>query len=366
MLYVVRCGGCLAHTPPPPHPSLKHVHPLSIPQADSSNNRVRSIVAATGATTTLAGSSQGVNDGLGAGATFTLPSGLTVDATGSLYVFDNSLRVRKVRTPDGWTVSLAGGGGGTNVGFANGVGTMASFTLMYGLAWDPTTGGIVASDLSNSRIRGISAAGVVSTMAGNGTAGTVMPVAAADALAVLSFPRGVGLDASSGRVFFTDAGANTLRTFASCALASSSQTPSPSLSAGASASSTPTPTPSPTPAASAGGCVVSTLVGSPTGGSGAADGAGPAATLTGPSGVALNPAGTLLYFSDATGNRVRVVTLATATTSLVAGPASGTNAGFVNGFGTSVMWSGPAGLAVDAAGNVFVVRQGCCAWGATS
>ena len=58
--------------------------------ADSSNRTIRRIVVATGAVTTIAGTTglSGTVDGKGGGATFQMPNGLALDGSGGLYVAD--------------------------------------------------------------------------------------------------------------------------------------------------------------------------------------------------------------------------------------------------------------------------------------
>lgn len=66
--------------------------------ADTTNNRIRQIVIATAAVTTLAGSGTlGSADGTGTAATFSNPRGITVDGSGNLYVADSaSNKIRKI------------------------------------------------------------------------------------------------------------------------------------------------------------------------------------------------------------------------------------------------------------------------------
>jgi streptogramin lyase len=74
--------------------------------ADSQNNEIRKITPA-GEVSTLAGSTTaGYADGAGQNARFNLPSALTIDASGNLYVGDfNNRSIRKI-TPDGIVSSI--------------------------------------------------------------------------------------------------------------------------------------------------------------------------------------------------------------------------------------------------------------------
>ena len=64
--------------------------------ADFSNNRIRKITPAA-VVTTVAGSTYGYLDGIGAAAKFKQPAGVAVDAAGNIYVGDyDSQRIREI------------------------------------------------------------------------------------------------------------------------------------------------------------------------------------------------------------------------------------------------------------------------------
>lgn len=191
---------------------------------------------------------------------------------------------------------------------------------------------------------------VASTFAGNGTLGfSDNPIGTR---AMLGAPFGVAVD-GAGRVFFTDSSSDTLRVVAACAWASASQTPTPTLSPGASASSTPAPTPSLTPSSTAGGCTVTTVLGSVTGVAGNIDGVANAARFFNPFGLAFSPDGTVLWVTDENNHRLRRVDVATSTVTTFAGSV----AGFANGDGTGALFNEPAGVVVDAFGAVFLTDR---------
>ncbi len=83
------------------------------------------------------------------------------------------------------------------------------------------------------------------------------------------------------------------------------------------------------------------------------DGVGTAATFGGPLGIAIDSAGNL-YVADAMNHTIRKITSA-GTVSTLAGSAG--VSGFADGTGAAARFNYPAGLAVDAAGNVYVADQ---------
>jgi hypothetical protein len=102
--------------------------------------------------TTLAGSGNAAYaDGTGTNASFNSPMGVGLDATGNAYVADSgNHRIRKV-TPAGVVTTLAGSG---NAAYADGTGTNASFNSPDGVAID-ASGNIYTADTYNHRIRKI-------------------------------------------------------------------------------------------------------------------------------------------------------------------------------------------------------------------
>jgi len=124
---------------------------INIYVADTSNNKVRQVVIATGAVTTLAGSgASGSANGIGAAATFNTPYGITTDGT-NLYVADTyNYKIRKIVIATGAVTTLAGSGA---VGAADGTGTAALFNAPYGITSDGAN--LYVADYSNSKIRKI-------------------------------------------------------------------------------------------------------------------------------------------------------------------------------------------------------------------
>ena len=167
--------------------------------ADQVNNCIRTIVVATGAVSTLAGSISGFADGTGTAAQFNSPTGVAVDGSGNLYVADRSnQRIRKIVLATGEVSTLAGSG---TAGFVNGAATAAQFNSPAGVAIDGS-GNLYVADFSNHSIRQIVVAtGVVSTLAGTGTAGFVNGAAA---IARFNYPNGIAVDGSGTNVYVAD------------------------------------------------------------------------------------------------------------------------------------------------------------------
>jgi sugar lactone lactonase YvrE len=101
----------------------------------------------------LAGTiSPGYGEGSGTAARFSAPQGIAVDSNGIVYVADTgNNRIRKI-TPAGAVTSLAGT---TSPGYAEGSGTAARFYAPQGIAVD-SNGTVYVADALNNRIRKIS------------------------------------------------------------------------------------------------------------------------------------------------------------------------------------------------------------------
>ncbi len=123
--------------------------------ADSNNHRIRRVVIATGATTTVAGSSSGFLDAVGTGAKFNLPTDVAISPNGSfLYVADSyNYRVRKIDLTDGNRVSTIAGN--SSRGRQDGIGTAAVFDEPRGLTVTPDGKLLFVTDCNGACLRKI-------------------------------------------------------------------------------------------------------------------------------------------------------------------------------------------------------------------
>lgn len=133
--------------------------------AEFFGHRIRK-VAPDGSVTTLAGSgTAGFADGTGVAAQFNGPNGVAVDGGGNVYVTDHqNNRIRKI-TPAGVVTTLAG----SSAGYADGAGTAARFNGPAGIASDG--GSLYVAEFRGHRIRKVTSDGTVSTISGTGVAG---------------------------------------------------------------------------------------------------------------------------------------------------------------------------------------------------
>ncbi len=176
--------------------------------ADTANNRIRKVNSG-GIVTTVAGNGQGGFSGDGGPATsaaLSLPSGVAVDSVGNLYIADsNNWRVRKVDKAG--IISTYAGNGGNFTGGDGGQATDAS-VVPTGVGLD-ASGNLYIADLSDNCIRKVTAAGIISTVAGNGSYG--FSGDGGQALnATLASPSAVAVD-GAGNLFIADQMNNRIR-----------------------------------------------------------------------------------------------------------------------------------------------------------
>jgi sugar lactone lactonase YvrE len=280
--------------------------------ADRLNNRIRKITAG-GMVSTFAGSgAPGFADGNGTAATFEKPTGLAIDASGNLYVADESNHRIRMITPAGEVSTFAGSG---VAGFLDGTVGTARFLYPSDVAVD-AIGNVYVADAGNQRIRQIAAgSGLVSTLAGTGVAGSTDGPAES---AQFSSPQGLAVD-GAGSVFVADTGNHSIRV----------------ISAGN----------------------VSTLAGS--GVEGFLDGPGGTAMFASPRDVAVDANGAAIV-TDSGNHRIRRISAE----GLVSTLAGSGNAGLLDSPEsglypvTACQFDMPQGIALDSTGAMLVSQEG--------
>ena len=164
--------------------------------------RIRA-VSPHGRVSTLAGGERGFADGRGAAARFNTPSGLTVDASGTLYVADTGNHAIRRITSDGVVSTIAGD---SVAGDRDGPGPQARFNGPIGIAVD-RLGRVIVADTYNDRIRLIDVDGIVRIFAGSRTGAVDGTLSEAR----FHTPSGVAVDAS-GNIHVADTGNGMVRT----------------------------------------------------------------------------------------------------------------------------------------------------------
>jgi sugar lactone lactonase YvrE len=254
----------------------------------SDTNRIRRIAAATGIITTIAGDGNtgfATNGTHAAAATLNNPTGVVVDAIGNILFADTgSNRILRIDAGTGALSTVAGTGG---QGFSgdNGAATFASLNGPLMLALDGSGSNLYFSDSANQRIRKVNlATGIITTAAGNGSAGFGGDGGQATS-AALNYPFGVALDAANN-LFITEIANGVIRKV------------------------------------SAATGVISTIAGINSFGFGGDGGPATQARLHFPLGMAFDSQGNL-YFADAGNARIRRIAAATNSITTVAGNGQG-------------------------------------------
>jgi len=279
--------------------------------SDSGNHRVRQ-VAADGTISTFAGTGTlgfAGDNGPAIQARLNFLNALAIDAAGNLLIADSgNSRIRRV-TPDGVITTVAGNGqlGLTGDG---GLARNATIRTPQGIAAD-AGGGLVIGDTGNSRVRKVTAGGIISTVGGNGEFRAI-PENSSALNAFLFEPRGIAFD-SAGNLFVAEIRGHTVRKISPEGL-------------------------------------VTRFAGSGRSGGGGDGGKAVDALLNFPRSLTLD--GGNMYIPEASGHRVRRV----APDGIITTVAGGNGLGFSGDGGpaTQATLNSPAALAFDAARNMYV------------
>ena len=225
----------------------------------SDNNQIVKIPSG-GSPVVFAGSGlAGGADAVGTAASFDRPYGMTSDSAGNLYVTEwRGNRIRKI-APDATVTTVAGSG---VAGFADASGSAAMFNAPWAIALG-ADGNFYVGDYLNNRVRKITPAGDVTTLAGSGSSISTDGTGTA-----AGFNSAAGITAAAdGSLFVTEHSGHRVRKVTL-------------------------------------GGVVTTVAGTGTGGG--ADGQAATATFFTPSGIAAHPNGSLIVVENG-GNRVRAI-----------------------------------------------------------
>lgn len=266
--------------------------------ADARNHKIKKITPA-GIVTVFAGSSAGDVDATGSAAKFNNPGGIVIDIFGTLYVCDTYNNKIKKISPAGVVTTLAG----STQGDADGMGAAAKFyypssICIYG------NGDLYVSDTYNHKVKKVNQAGSVSTLAGGATYGDVNGTGTA---AKFSFPNGIVVNAS-GDLFVADYDNDKVKKITLAG-------------------------------------VVTTFVGSTRGDE---NGTESAAKLADPFGLTIDNLGNM-YLSDYGNHKIKKITPAGVVTTI-----AGSTQGYADGGASKAKFDNPLGLVVATNGTLYV------------
>jgi len=286
---------------------------------DSANARVIKVLPTGGGGPTIAGGGSTFCSNCPALSTNLFDAtGIGIDAAGNLLIANTYYNViQKVDKLDGTgtVTTVAGGGPPGTFGGDGGPATAASLYHPFAVRANPA-GGFFIADKENQRVRKVDAAGIINTIAGSGDCGYAGDGGPA-LQAQLCAPQGMAFDAM-GSVFIADAQGNRIRKV------------------------------------DAGG-TISTVAGTGTAGYSGDGGPATQAKLNIPVALAFDAAGDLFIADDAN-NVVREIT-----TDGVIHTIAGTGTAGFGGDGmaaTLALLTSPAGVAIDASGNLFIADNG--------
>ncbi len=286
--------------------------------ADQGNSVIRKVQ--DGVVTTVAGigsDGYGGDGGIATSSILNFPQGVAITPDGHVVIADTyNHKIRILATsdvnqygfamPTGTIWTLAGQV--TDPGFQDGSRLTTRFNTPTAVAVD-ASGSVYVADSGNHRVRKITAAGIVSTLGGTGTAGFGGDAGPATA-AFLYTPSGIAVDAS-GSVYVADTDNNRVRVITTDGN-------------------------------------ISTLAGTGANSSSGDDGPASAAAISNPKALAV--AGDALYISEFGTNRIRKVVLSTGIITTVAGLTSADGS-----LALETQLSSPRGVTLDPAGKLVIV-----------
>ena len=280
---------------------------------DGYNNRIRKVDTA-GIITTIAGIGVGGYNGDGIPAItakLSRPIGITCDNIGNIYFADAlNNRVRKIDT-SGIITTIAGNGtagyNGDNISAIS-----AEVNIPHSVARD-THGNLYISDAENHRIRMINTDGVITTIAGTGIANYTGDNGLADT-AEIDAPYGIAVD-NIDNVYFSDVVENVVRKIDTAG-------------------------------------IITTFAGKGILGFGGDNGPADSAKLDNPACIAIDNSNNV-YVADIYNSRIRKITAPTGIISTVAGDGVGGFSGD-NGLAINAEMFEPTGVAIDSAGNLYI------------
>jgi trimeric autotransporter adhesin len=248
-------------------------------------------------------------------ATLYTNNGVAIDETGNIYIADSqNNRIRKVATTG--VITTIGGNGAAGYSGNGGQATAAEINTPWCVRAD-TLGNIYFSDQGNNVIRKITAAGIISTIAGNGRRGYSGDGGQATA-AELRTPYGIGLDKNLN-LYIADGANNVIRKV--------------TYSTG----------------------VITTVAGNNHAGFTGNGGQATVAELSGPEGVAADQSGDI-YIADFNNSEVRKVSSAGIITDYAGNGIANFNGDA--GLADTMNLYFPANVTISPAGNIYIADEG--------
>ncbi|MFI5140720.1 MAG: T9SS type A sorting domain-containing protein [Bacteroidia bacterium] len=281
------------------------------------NNRCVRMVNTAGIITTIAGTGVQGYTGDGGQATAALlggPTGVTPDGLGNLYVADyNNNVIRKIDAAG--IITTVAGNGSTTYSGDGGPATAASLNAATAVAFD-ATGNMYIADNRNYAVRMVNTAGIITTVAGNGIAGYSGDGMAATS-AQLTYPLGVLVDAQDN-LYIGDTYNNVIRKVNTAG-------------------------------------IISTIAGNGTGAFGGDGGMATNAKLNTPAGMCFDAAGNF-YIADQGNHVIRKIN----TAGIISSIAGDTSAGFAGdgGIATHAKLNAPGTVVINNANSMYIADVG--------